>query len=218
MKKLRTKAQIERGIGTLKSLTLVINVLYALMIFQTFLILPRPDDPALKFSTLTQIYEEHVSSLIVIVIGLIMIIIYWIQFNRQLGNLVRSTPMHATLTILQMFCLMIYLYFVRIDMEMDGLKLALQMQSVFLALAGFLGAYNWLYATKKELTSNQIDENEEKAFLLSSLPEPTAALISLPFASISPTVWTISFLVIIPLTYFFKYLGKRKTYGISNLN
>ncbi|WP_136480625.1 hypothetical protein [Cognatitamlana onchidii] len=216
MKKEPSKAQIERGKGTLKSLTIVINVLYALMIFQAFLILPRPDDPELQFSTLTQIYEEHVSTLIVIAIGLVMVIIYWIQFNRQLGNLVRSTPAHASLTILQMFCLMIYLYFVRIDMEMDGLKFALQMQSVFLAVAGFLGAYNWMYATKNELTSDQIDEKEEKTFLLSSLPEPTAALISLPFASISPTVWTISFLVIIPLTYFFKYLEKQKIKAASN--
>ena len=118
--------------------------------------------------------------------------------------------MHASLTILQMFCLMIYLYFVRIDMEMDGLKLALQMQSVFLAIAGFLGAYNWTYARKNGLTSDQINEEEERTFLFSTFPEPTAALISLPFASISPTAWTISFLVIIPLGYVFKYLGNRK--------
>ena len=42
-----TKAQIERGVGLLNSVNIVINVIYALLIFQVFLILPRPDDPEL---------------------------------------------------------------------------------------------------------------------------------------------------------------------------
>lgn len=204
-----TKAQIERGVGTLNSLTIVINVLYALMIFQAFLILPRPDDPELKISSLGQMYADHAMTLVVILVGLIMLIIYWIQFNRQLGNLVRSTPTHATLSILQIICLMIYLYFVRIDMEMDGIKIALQMESVFLALAGFIGIYNWMYARKHKLTSDQIDDNEESAFFYSILAEPIASVFSLPFASIGPTAWTISFLIIIPLGMVFNYLKKR---------
>ena len=77
--------------------------------------------------------------IVVIAVGLILIIMYWVQFNRQLGNLVRSSPIHASLSIVQMFLLMLYLYFVRFDMEFDGMKLALQMESIFLALAGFTG-------------------------------------------------------------------------------
>lgn len=216
--KTNTKAQIERGVGTLNSLRIVINVLYALMIFQAFLILPRPDDPELEFSSLSQIYEDHIMTLVVILVGLIMLIIYWIQFNRQLGNLVRSTPTHATLSILQMVCLMIYLYFVRIDMEMEGTTLALQMQSILLALAGFIGVYNWIYARNNKLTSDQIDDNEEKSFFYSILAEPIAAAFSLPFAFISPTAWTISFLIIIPLGYLFKFIKKinDKKSGVSN--
>ena len=115
IKKELTNAQMERGLGILNSLKIVINVLYALMIFQAFLILPRPDDPELEYHSLPQIFGENIISLVVIAVGLIMIIIYWIQFNKQLGNLVRSSPMHATLAIVQMICLMLYLYFVRFD-------------------------------------------------------------------------------------------------------
>ena len=135
-----TKAEIERGVGLLNSLKIVINVLYALLVFQVFLILPRPDDPELKYNTLSQIYSENIMQVLVIVVGLILIIMYWIQFNRQLGNLVRSSPMHASLSIVQMVFLMLYLYFLRFDMEFDGMKLALQMESIFLALTGFTGA------------------------------------------------------------------------------
>jgi uncharacterized membrane protein len=206
----RTKAQIERGVGILNSLKIVINVLYALMIFQTFLILPRPGDPELEYQTLPQIFSENLISLVVIAVGLIMIIIYWIQFNKQLGNLVRSSPMHATLAIVQMICLMLYLYFVRFDMEFDGMTLALQMESIFLALAGFIGVYNWVYAGRNKLTSDQIDEKEERAILYQILPEPIAALFSLPFATVSPAAWTISFLIIIPVGHFLNFRRKKQ--------
>lgn len=206
----RTKAQIERGIGILNSLKIVINVLYALMIFQAFLILPRPDDPELEYQSLSQIFSDNVMQLIIILIGLILIVTYWIQFNKQLGNLVRSSPAHAALAIVQMICLMLYLYFVRFDMAYDGMTLALQMESIFLALAGFVGVINWIYARRNGLTSDQINDEEELSILFKLLPEPTASLISLPFAVFGPDIWTISFLSIIPLTYIFNRIGKRK--------
>ena len=114
-----TKAEIERGVGILNSLKIIINVLYALMIFQAFLILPRPEDSDLVYHTLPQIFSENIMKLVVIVVGLILLVIYWIQINKQLGNLVRSSPTHASLAIVQMICLMLYLYFVRFDMEFD---------------------------------------------------------------------------------------------------
>ena len=165
-----TKAEIERGVGILSSLKIVVNVLYALLLFQTFLILPRPDDPELKYLSLLQIFSENSMKLVVIVVGLILTLTYWIQTNKQLGNLVRSSPIHASLAIVQMVCLMLYLYFVRFDMEFDGMKLALQMQSIFLALAGFIGVYNWMYVRKNNLTSDQIDKHEERTMFFQFLP------------------------------------------------
>ena len=209
-----TKAQIERGVGLLNSIRIVINVLYALMIFQTFLILPRPGDPLLEYNSLPQIYAENINELLVIVVGLVLIVMYWIQFNRQLGNLVRSSPVHASLAVAQMICLMIYLYFVRFDMEFDGMQLALQMESIFLALAGFIGAFNWRYARTNKLTSDQINNDEEMAMFYSLLPEPVTSLFTLPFASFGPTIWTISFLAIIPISYVLKLI--RKKYDINN--
>ena len=204
-----TTAQIERGVSLLSSVRIVINVIYALLIFQVFLILPRPDDPELQYHTLEQIYSENLMEVLVILVGIILVIMYWIQFNRQLGNLVRSSPMHATLSVVQMFCLMIYLYFVRFDMEFDGMKLALQMESIFLALAGFVGAYNWRYARRNKLTSDQIDDNEEISIFYSLLPEPLASLFTLPFASFGPGIWTLAFLSIIPIGYVLKLMRKK---------
>ena len=86
---------------------------------------------------------------------------------------------------------MLYLCFVRFDMEFDGMKLALQMESIFLALAGFVAVFNWRYARAHKLTSDQIDDNEEISIFYSILPEPLASLFNLPFASFGPGIWTI---------------------------
>ena len=203
------KSAIERGIGLLNSIRILINVLYALLIYGVFMILPRPGDPELEYLTLGQMFAEHVTQLLVMVVGLVLIVMYWIQFNRQLGNLVRSTPLHASLAVVQMVCLMIYLYFVRFDMEFDGMTLALQMESIFLALAGFIGVFNWHYARLNGLTSDQIDKNEETAVLFSLLPEPIASLFTLPFAVLGPNIWTIAFLSIIPITWVLNRMKKR---------
>lgn len=208
-KKEKNEASLQRDAILLKSLIIVMNVLYALMIFQVFLILPRPDDPELQYITLEEIYSENLTVLMVIVVGLIMILIYWIQFHKLVGNLVRSSTLHASLTLFQMIFLMIYLYFVRLDMEFDGLILALQMESVFLALAGFVGALGWVYARRNNLTSDQIDEQEEVSVLYSILPEPLAALFSLPFAAYGPEIWTLSFLAIIPIGMLLNWRKKR---------
>ena len=208
-KKKENEAAVQRDTMLLKSLTIVVNVLYALMIFQVFLILPRPDDPELQYSSLEQVYSDNLMVLLVIVIGLIMILIYWIQFHKLIGNLVRSSTVHASLAIFQMIFLMIYLYWLRFDMEFDGLTLALQMESIFLSLAGFTGALSWVYARRNKLTSDQIDEQEEVSILSSILPEPLAALFSLPFAVYGPGIWTLSFLVIIPIGMFLNWRKKK---------
>jgi len=214
-KKNETEASMQRNTMLLKSLIIVVNVLYALMIFQVFLILPRPDDPDLQYSTLEQIYSDNLMVLLVIVIGLIMIAIYWIQFHKLIGNLVRSSTVHATLALFQMVFLMIYLYFLRFDMEFDGLILALQMESIFLALAGFTGAVSWVYARRNNLTSDEIDEQEEVSILYSILPEPMAALFSLPFAVYGPGIWTLSFLSIIPIGMFLNWRKKKRYPEVS---
>jgi len=179
------------------------------MIFQVFLILPRPGDPELEYLSLGQMFAEHLTQLLFMVVGLILIVMYWIQFNRQLGNLVRSTPLHARLAVVQMVFLMIYLYFVRFDMEYNGLVLALQMESIFLALAGFIGVFNWYYAKLNGLTSDQIDKNEETTMLFSLLPEPLASIFTLLFAVLGPGIWTIAFLSIVPITWILNRIKKR---------
>ena len=209
-----TNAHRERGVSLLGSVKIVVNVLFALMIFQIFLVLPRPDDPELQYHTLGDIFLENSSKLLVIVVGIVLILLYWLQSNLQLGNLTRSNAIHAILMISQTFFLMIYMYFVRFDIEFDGMTLALQMESVFLALAGFVGAYAWRYARKNNLTSDEITDNQEMDIFYKLLPEPIASSITFPFAVLGPNIWTLAFLSIIPIGFILKIV--RKKYDVES--
>ena len=95
-----TPAQKERGREFLFSLKILINVIFALLLFQIFMILPRPDDPELEYYTLTQIFSGNTDKLMVILVGLILTLTYWAQINNQLGNLNRSSGLHASLGII----------------------------------------------------------------------------------------------------------------------
>lgn len=208
-----TNAQKERGVSLLAGLKIIVNVLFALMIFQIFLILPRPDDPELQYNTLGDIFAQNIDKLLLIVVGMVLIILYWLQTNLQLGNLTRSNAVHSILMISQTFFLMIYLYFVRFDMEFEGLKLALQMESVFLALAGFIGAFAWRYARRNDLTSDQITDNQEMDIFYKLLPEPLASTFTFPFATFGPNIWTLAFLSIIPFGFILKIIRKKYDSG-----
>ena len=191
------------------SLKILMNALFALLLFQAFMILSRPDDPLLEYYSLAQIFTGNTDELLLILVGMILIVVYWVQNNKQLANLKRSSGTRAALAVSQMFALMIYLYFMRFDMEFEGLEIALYMQRVFLAPAGFIGVFNWVYARRNDLTLDRIDDAEEKYRFFQLPPEPSAALFSLAFAGYGPEVWILSFLIVIPLSVICTRLGKR---------
>jgi len=144
-------------------------------------------------------------------VGFVLVLIYWGQSNLQFGNLDRTDSKHATLSLLQVITLMIYLYFVRLDVELDGAVIALQMESVFLALSGFLGLWSWHYAIKNNLISDAIKKDEQDKVYLKLMPEPIVSVLSFPFAAFGPDIWTLSWLLLIPVGYISKKMRAKIT-------
>ena len=144
--------------------------------------------------------------------GFVLVLIYWMQSNLQFGNLERTDGKHATLSLLQVITLMIYLYFVRLDVELDGAIIALQMESVFLALSGFLGLWSWHYAIKNKLISDTLMKDEQDKVYLKLMPEPIVSVLSFPFAFFGADIWTLSWLLLIPVG----YLSKRWQRNIAS--
>ncbi len=115
-----TPAIVERGERQLKRIMTVIDVLYALMIFQVFLLMPRPEVDNFTASELVSVFRESYLNYLVMTVGMILILLYWGQNHLIFGNLNRSDATLSVIAILQAFFVLLYLYFIRLDMQMGG--------------------------------------------------------------------------------------------------
>ena len=204
-----TEAMLERGKKQLKRVEMIVDVIYGIMIFQLFLALPRPEIEGFNKDTILQAFGDHAVNFLVVIVGIILILLYWNLSNLQFGNLARSNATHASLSILQMFCLLVYLYFVRLDVELEGVGIALLMESIFLALAGFLGVYGWHYAETNNLSTGSMTLEERDKAYLKMLPEPITSVLTIPFAFLGPNIWTVSWLLMIPVSIITKHIRQR---------
>ena len=215
-KKEITQALIERGKKQLFRLSVIIDVLYALMIYKLFTLMPNPEIDNFGREELYKVLTESYLNYTVIIIGLVLIILYWGISNLQFGNLNRTDSTHSALSILQVFSLMLYIYFVRLDAEFGGEVILMQLQSSFLALAGFLSLGSWHYAVKKNLISEAPSNVEKETLYLKFLPEPIVSLLTFPLAWFGPLEWTLGWLLLIPVGWVLKkYRHKIKFMNIQ---
>jgi hypothetical protein len=204
-----TDASRARGTKQLLRLEVMVDVLFALMIYKLFTFMPSPEIDGFGRAELYQVLSESYLNYTVIAIGLVLILIYWGMNNLQFGNLVRTDGKHASLSILQVFSLMLYIYFVRLDAEFEGELLLMQMQSLFLALAGFFAVGSWHYALKNGLVSDDPSELENDKMYIKLMPEPIVSVLTFPLAFFGPLVWTLGWLALIPVGYLAKLVQKK---------
>jgi len=210
-KKEKTEAQKERDANQLRRLQTLMDVVFAVLLIRVFTLLPHLTDPESGKVDPLVIFTETGQNFIMFAIGFILITIYWFQNNKTTGNLVSTDGKHAMLSFLQLFFLLLYLYSVRLDMDTDSDVLALFMQSVSLALAGFASVAAWVYATKHpELVSEAVSPEEADGIKISILTEPLAAAVTIPFAFIGPGLWNLSWLSVIVFGILLKKRHKKE--------
>ena len=205
-----TEAAKDRDIRQLFRLQTLIDVVYGIMLFRLFLFLPRPEVDNFGAKELVKVLSESYVNYLVIVVGIFMLIVYWGQSNVQFGNLVRTKTNHAILAILQVVFLLIYFYFVRLDVQFDGARITLQMESIFLALAGLMSVLGWYYAVKHDLVDPKLSEDEKYSVYLKLIPEPVVSILTFPFAYLGAGAWTASWLLLIPVTYFTRRTSNKR--------
>ncbi|NOQ97450.1 MAG: hypothetical protein GQ561_04725 [Calditrichae bacterium] len=207
-KKEKTRAQKERDERQLRRLQTLMDVIFGVLIIQLFMILPHPaevlagnKDPLIIFG------EGH---FLMFIIGIILVSIYWFQSNKTNGNLIATDGKHSFISILQMLFLLLYFYSIRLDMATHSDVLALFMQSVTLALAGFCGVAGWIYATQHaELVSEAVTAREAVEIRNSVLTEPLAAVITIPFAFVGVLAWNLAWLSALVIGSFLKKRAKK---------
>jgi uncharacterized membrane protein len=210
MEKEQTNAEIRREQTSLKRLQTLLDVLYALMIFRLWSLLPRPTQEQIETRDLFGMFDEHGIDLLIMVIGIILVIIYWGQSNQQLGNLERVDGRIGVLAIVQVFSLMLFLYFIGLDNRTHGDEFTLLMQSIFLALAGFIGIYNFNYAERKGFYQKDLTKKELIAIVTRFYAEPIVAVLTIPFAFFGPNWYGIGWLLLIPTAGILKRRKKKK--------
>jgi uncharacterized membrane protein len=196
-----TEASRAREIRQLIRLEMIIDVLFALMIYKLFAFMPSPEADGFDINELLDVVSQSYLNYTVIAIGLVLVIRYWGMNNLQFGNLERTDGWHATLSILQVFTLMLYLYFVRLDVQFENHVTLMQLQSLFLALAGIFALGSWHYAIRNGLVSGDPTELEKDRMYIKLLNEPIVSLLTFPLAWLGPLVWTLGWLLLIPVGY-----------------
>lgn len=204
-----TPAMVERGERQLKRLMTIIDVLYALMIFRAFLLMPNPDIDDFTARELVSVLKDSYLNYLVMAVGMILILLYWGQSHVIFGNLKRVDGNLSVMAILQAFFVLLYLYFIKLDISMGGQTLVLRLESVSLAIAGGFGVWAWHYAHRQNLISDNVTKADIDKTYLKLMPEPITSVLTFPFAVFGPDIWTLSWLLMIPTGIVLKRIRNR---------
>ena len=103
------KARPRRESLQLKRLARMIDVVYAIVIWRIFILLPSPTAEQLSWEHIGTFLGDNIGVFLMVIIGIAVTIIYWIQNNVMFGNLQSTDSRHSILSILQLFFLLVFL-------------------------------------------------------------------------------------------------------------
>ena len=187
-------SQGERNTRQIRRLETLIDVVYAITIWRLFTILPRPEE-RLEFDSLAQLLSQSGLQVGLVLIGIVVVIVYWRQSNMLFKHLDRTDNTHITYSILQIFSLLLFLYTMRLSVDFEGDAGVRLMESVMALSLGVFSLLGWRHAISKgKLVSEDVSEEEKKAISSRILAEPMTAAITIPFALFTPWLWEVSWL------------------------
>jgi uncharacterized membrane protein len=192
-----TPKEMEHGRRQLRRLEILTDVIFAIAIWRIFMLLPRPGEGDRSFSTILEMYRGDAAVLAIVLIGFVLMIVYWIQNNAVFGALERTDNRHTVLSILQICSVLLFLYAVRLGVEFDGTLGAMVFESIAAVLMGGLGLASWLYAAKgRRLIQESVTEEDVRHMTARLLPNPVTAVLTIGIAFLGSLWWTLSWFVL----------------------
>lgn len=175
-----------------------IDVVYAVIFFHIVSqYLPHFEDmewTEKPYGLLSHLWDGKIE-LLRIVIGAGLALLYWNQNNSIFQHLVRTNYTHAALSLVQLFFVVLFVYFAIADPNLES-KSSPALQAAALAIAGFMSVGLWKYAVKKGLAREDLTEEEVKQVTKSNLMEPVTAVANIGLAFVGPLVWTLAWFVL----------------------
>ena len=189
------KAKHKRESLQLQRLTRLIDVVYAIVIWRIFIMLPNPTAEQLEWEHIGPFLGANIGNFLIVFIGIAVTIIYWLQNNILYGNLQATDTRHSILSILQIFFLLAFLVSLREGIELGPSIATRALESFTAALVGISGGWGWAYAIKNHrLLLPEVTEQYAYRLRDRILAEPITAIITLPCAFAGPIIWEISWL------------------------
>jgi uncharacterized membrane protein len=194
----------------LRRLETLIDVVFGVTIWQIFTLLPKPEENP-EWNTLLEMILDSGVNFAIAVIGLIIVIIYWIQSNLLFKYLVRTDSWHIGFSIAQIFSLLLFLYSIRVGVGFEANAATRIFESSMACLLGVFSFAGWYYALHKgNLVTNELDADEAKAITDRIKAEPLTAAITIPFAA-GMWMWELSWFVYPFVVYIYKRKFKPRS-------
>ncbi len=95
------KARFRRESLQLQRLARMVDVVYAIIIWRAFTLLPTAEQ--LSWEHIGAFLSANIGAFLLVFIGIVVTIIYWLQNNVLFGNLQSTDSRHTILSILQLF-------------------------------------------------------------------------------------------------------------------
>jgi hypothetical protein len=164
------------------------DVLYAIIIWRVFMLIPKPDSVGKQWESLGAYLDENGAIVIVLLLALAWAVIYWLQSNQLLGVLQATDGVHSAFVLLQNFFLLVFLYSMKLGVEIGGQAGTWGFESISAALVGLCALLAFARARKKGLLHSDVTEEEARQKSIRYRAEPLTAAITIPFAFISGPV------------------------------
>ena len=179
------------GARQLARLETLIDVVYAVAIWRLFMFLPRPMDEETR--SVWEVFTDDPRPVVTVIIGMAIVIIYWIQNNLLFRHLERTDTYHTALSILQIFCLLLFLYAIRVGTNYEAATDLRVFESLTALLLGVPSYFAWRHAKYEgRLVSPSLSKKEADAISVRVLAEPITAALTIPFALFAPVLWEIA--------------------------
>jgi hypothetical protein len=181
------------GVRQLQRLCTLTDVVFAITIWRIFTLIPRPGIGEASWLSLGDYFRSEWLALLVLLVGLIFTIVYWLQSNTLSSGLARTDTKHTVLSIVQIFSLLVFLYALRLGIEVGDALGARAFESLAAANVGLWGALAWRYACKnRRLLRDDVTDLKAKQLAVSITGEPLTAAITVPVAFVGPIFWELS--------------------------
>jgi len=203
------------GSASMKNLKLVrlervMDVIYALVIWRLFMILPRPEGGDEQSISVLELLVDNWQEFIIVLLALVIVIIFWLQNNALFGYLKATDRIHTAIAIFQLFFLLFFLYSIGTGLRLGSAADSRMLES-FAALLLAIGAYlGWYYAYRKgDLVSDEVPAEKSEELLKQNLAEPITALLTMPFSFVGPIAWELSWFLYPFIRWAFTRIARR---------